>query len=72
MQRLVVDNGAIQAIAAEIGCDRRTASLALKGASSSVLARQVRALAIAKYNARRLKAVESTEKERLDGMGLES
>lgn len=72
MLRLEVDYSAINAIAKEVGCDRRTVSLALKGARSSVLARQVRALAIAKYNARALKEVELTEKERLDGMGIES
>ena len=71
MLRLKVDNGAIKAIAAEVGCDRRWVSLALKGASDSPLARQVRAIAIAKYNARKLKEVELTEKERLDGMGIE-
>ena len=71
MLRLKVDNGAVKAIAAELGVDRHTVSLALKGASSSVRARQVRALAIAKYNAKALKEVELTEKERLDGMGIE-
>lgn len=71
MMRLVVDNGIIQALAAECKCDRRTVSLALKGASSGPKSREVRALAIAKYNARRIMEVELTEKERLDGMGCE-
>jgi hypothetical protein len=71
MMRLVVDNGKIQALAAECKCDRRTVSLALKGASSGPKSREVRALAIAKYNARKIKEVELTEKERLDGMGCE-
>lgn len=71
MLRLVVDNGCIQAIARELGCKRDTVSLALKGATSSPLARQARALAIAKYGARKLKEVELTEKERLDGMACE-
>lgn len=71
MLRLIVDNGIIQTLAAECKCDRRTVSLALKGASTGPKSREVRALAIAKYNARRIKEVELTEKERLDGMGCE-
>lgn len=71
MRVLKVDYGEIKQLAAEAGCDRRTVSLALKGAIASPLARQVRALAIAKYNARALKEVELTQKELLDGMGCE-
>ena len=71
MLRLEVDYSAIKAIALEVGADRRTVSLALRGATASPLARQIRALAIAKYNARALKEVELTEKEMLDGMGIE-
>lgn len=71
MMRLVVDNGIIQALAAECKCDRRTVSLALKGASSGPKSREVRALAIAKYHARALKEVELTQREMLDGMGCE-
>ena len=68
---MIVDNGDIQRLAAEVGRDRRTVSLALKGATASPLARQIRALAIAKYNARMLKEVELTDKEALDGMACE-
>lgn len=71
MIRLVVDLGDIKKIAEEVGCNRNEVSLALKGARSSPQAREVRALAIAKYNARKLKEVELTEKEKLDGMGCE-
>lgn len=71
MKRLIVDNGDIQRIAAEIGCTRNTVSLALKGASSTVKAREIRGLAIAKYNARMVKEVELTPKEMLDGMACE-
>lgn len=69
MMTLKVDNGVIQLLSAEVGCDRRTVSLALKGATASPLARQIRALAIAKYHARAFKEVELTTKELLDGMG---
>lgn len=71
MIRLIVDNGAIQALAKETGRDRRTVSLALKGATASPTSREIRALAIAKYNARGVKEVELTQKELLDGMGVE-
>lgn len=71
MLKLIVDNGCIQAIAREVGRDRHTVSLALKGASSSPVAREIRALAIAKYNARGIKEVELSTKELLDGMGCE-
>lgn len=71
MIKLEVDVGAIKAIAAEVGCNRRTVSLALKGAMASALARQVRALAIVKYNARGMREVELTQKELLDGMACE-
>ena len=71
MIRLIVDNGAIQALAKETGRDRRTVSLALKGATASPISREIRALAIAKYNARGVKEVELTQKELLDGMGVE-
>ena len=71
MLRLIVDNGVIQKLAADCGCDRRTASLALKGASTGPKSREVRALAIVKYHARALKEVELTQKELLDGMGCE-
>lgn len=69
--RLVVDNGIIQTLAAECNCDRRTVSLALKGASTGPKSRKVRALAIVKYHARALKEVELTQQEMLDGMGCE-
>lgn len=69
MIRLKVDNGCIGKIAEECGCTRNTVSLALKGATSSPIARQARALAIAKYNARKMTEVELTEKERLYGQG---
>lgn len=71
MKRLIVDNGDIQKIAAELDCNRNTVSLALKGASSTAKAREIRALAIAKYNARMVKEVELTPKEMLDGMACE-
>lgn len=71
MLMLKVDNGDIQKLAKECRCDRRTVSLALRGVTSTPLARQVRALAIAKYRARALKEVELTQKEILDGMGCE-
>ena len=71
MLRLTVDNGIIQALAAECKCDRRTVSLALKGASSGPKSREVRAVAIVKYNARALKEVNLSQKELLDGMGCE-
>lgn len=71
MIRLIVDNGAIAALAKETGRDRHTVSLALKGATASPIAREIRALAIAKYNARGIKEVPLTEKEMLDGMGIE-
>lgn len=71
MQKLIVDNGCIQAIAREVGRDRRTVSLALKGATASPTARQIRAIAIAKYNARAVKYQELNVKEILDGMGCE-
>ena len=71
MMRLVVDNGGIKQLAAECDCDRTTVSLALKGATASPKARKIRALAIAKYNARALKEVPLTEKEILDGMACE-
>lgn len=71
MLRLIVDNGIIQTLAAECKCDRRTVSLALKGASSGPKSREVRALAIVKYHARKVKLVELTEEEMLDGMGCE-
>jgi hypothetical protein len=68
MKRLIVDNGYIQKIAAEVGRNRNTVSLALKGASYSPIAREIRALAIAKYNARMVREVELSPKEMLDGM----
>ena len=71
MRRLVVDNGDIQRLAAECGCNRTTVSLALKGATASTTARKIRALAITKYNARMLKEVPLTEREILDGMACE-
>lgn len=71
MIRLIVDNGAITALAKETGRNRHTVSLALKGATASPIAREIRALAIAKYNARGTKEVPLTEKEMLDGMGIE-
>lgn len=71
MLRLIVDNGDIMKIAAECGCDRRTVSLALKGASTGPKSREARALAIVKYHARKVKYVELTEEEMLDGMGCE-
>lgn len=71
MQKLVVERGCIKAISAEVGCDRRTASFALRGAISSPIARQVRALAIAKYNARAVQEVELSKAE-IDGLGVES
>lgn len=71
MLRLIVDNGIIQALAAECKCDRRTVSLALKGASSGVKAKEVRAVAIVKYKARAIKEVDLSPKELLDGMGCE-
>lgn len=69
--RLIVDNGGIQQLAAECNCNRTTVSLALKGATASPKAREIRALAIAKYNARALKEVELSPKEILDGMACE-
>lgn len=69
--RLIVDNGGIQQLAAECNCNRTTVSLALKGATASPKAREIRALAIAKYNARALKEVELSSKEILDGMACE-
>lgn len=71
MDKLEVDYSCIQAIAKEVGRDRRTVSLALKGATASPTARQIRALAIAKYNARVVKYQELNVKENLDGMGCE-
>lgn len=71
MIRLIVDNGAITQLAQETGRNRRTVSLALKGATASPIAREIRALAIVKYNARGVKEVELTQKELLDGMGIE-
>ena len=61
MLELIVDNGGMKALAAEIGIDRRTVSLALKGATSPRLARKVRTLAILKHNAK--KKVELTAEE---------
>lgn len=71
MNILKVDNGAIKAISAEVKRNRRTVSLALKGATSSPIAREIRALAIVKYNARVVKYHKLTDKEILDGMGIE-
>lgn len=71
MRRLIVDNGDIQRLAAEVGRDRRTVSLALKGATASPTARKIRALAIAKYNARAMKEVELSPEELLDGMACD-
>ena len=72
MERLEIDRGLIKALAAEIGRDRRTVSLALRGAVRTPLARQVRALAVAKYNARVVVEKEPDSNDGIDGMGIES
>lgn len=71
MRVLKVDYGDMQKLAAECGCKRGTVSLALKGASSGPKARMVRALAIAKYNARMLREVELSPSEQLEAMDAE-
>lgn len=71
MVELRVDNGVINELAKEFQCGRQAVSLALRGASSSRRAREIRALAIAKYNARAIKEIELTPREILDGACLE-
>ena len=55
MRIIKVDFGIIQKLAQECRCDRSTVSRALKGGSATVTAREIRALAIAKYGGRFLK-----------------
>lgn len=71
MRVLKVDYGVVRQIAIECDCTRQKVALALKGATSTPDSRKIRALAIAKYNARAVKEVELTQKELLDGMGCE-
>ena len=69
MLKLNVDNGGMKAIAAELGINRITVSLALNGARASKLARKIRALAVRKYNA--TKVVELTQEEKDYELGQE-
>ena len=50
-----VEFGVMQKLAEECHCNRSTVSRALKGGSATVTAREIRALALAKYGGRLLK-----------------
>lgn len=58
MRRIRVEYSVIKQIAEECRCDRTTVSRALNAGSCSVLARQIRALALAKYNGQILREEE--------------
>ena len=69
MRRIRVEYSIINKLAEECRCNRTTVSRALNAGSCSVLARQIRALALAKYNGQLLR---EEELEPLDGEeGLE-
>lgn len=69
MRRIRVKYGVIKQLAEECRCDRTAVSRALNAGSCSVLARQIRALALSKYNGQLLR---EEELEPLDGEeGLE-
>ena len=65
-RRLKIDQGDIKNLAADVGRSAYCVSLALRGATSTVLSRKRRALAIVKYRARVMKEVELTPEERLE------
>lgn len=69
-RRLKIDQGDIKALAADVGRSTYCVSLALKGATATVLSRKIRALAITKYRARLLKEVELTPEERLEELSF--
>lgn len=58
MKIIKVDFGVMQELAKECRCDRSTVARALKGLTTTVTARQIRALAIAKYGGRVLRESE--------------